>query len=270
MPLTDFQRGVLAVIAPNRAPDSYLAGGTALHFAPESARYSHDLDLFHDLETRVAEAFSADTSLLRSAGYELEILLSQPGFIRAIVSRDGRSTQVDWAHDSAWRFMPTVRDELGGYLLHPMDLATNKALALAGRDEPRDFVDVLYILETLLPLGPLVWAAVAKDPGYNPSSLLEQLRRRGKVRPEEISRLDLSRPFDVESAKRAWRSALDEAERFIQERPPDEAGCLYWSPERIRFVAPDPSASIEEQGLILHFGRMGGVLPRPAGQVYEE
>ena len=202
MPLTNFQRAVLAVIAPNRAPDSYLAGGSALHFAPESVRYSHALDVFHDLESGVAEAFAADTVLLRGAGYEVETVLSQPGFIRAVVSMDVRSTQIDWAHDSAWRFMPAVRDELGGYLLHPIDLATNKALALAGRDEPRDFVDVLFILDTMLPLGPLVWAAVAKDPGYNPLSLLEQLRRRGKVRPEEISRLDLSQPFDMATRRR--------------------------------------------------------------------
>jgi hypothetical protein len=32
---------------------------------------------------------------------------------------------VDWTHHSAWRFMPLVRDELGGLLLHPVDLATN-------------------------------------------------------------------------------------------------------------------------------------------------
>ncbi len=266
MPLTDFQRVVLAVIARNRALDSYLAGGSALHFAPESVRFSHDLDLFHDLESGVAEAFAADTALLQGAGYAVETVLSQPGFIRAVVSRDGRSTQIDWAHDSARRFMPAVRDDLGGYLLHPVDLATNKALALAGRDEPRDFVDVLFILDTMLPLGPLVWAAVAKDPGYNPLSLLEQLRRRGKVRPEEISRLDLSLPFDLERAKRRWRSALDEAEQFVQERPPEESGCLYWAPERKRFESPRSGASLEEQGLVPHYGRMGGVLPRPTGQ----
>lgn len=248
MPLTDFQRAVLAATARNRSPKSYLA------------------DLFHDAEARVAEAFAADTEVLRDAGYEVETVLSQPGFIRAVVSRDGASTQIDWAHDSAWRFMPLVQDPLGGYLLHPVDLATNKALALAGRDEPRDFVDILFVIDTILPLGPLVWAAVAKDPGYNPMSLLEQLRRRGKVRPEEIARLDLSRPFEPEAAKERWRGSLEQAERFIGSRPPGEAGCLYWSPDRGRFVAPNRDVSLEEQGLQIHYGRMGGVLPRPSSQ----
>jgi hypothetical protein len=39
--------------------------------------------------------------------------------------------------------MPTLRSEVVGYVLHPIDLAINKLLALAGRDEPRDFLDIL-------------------------------------------------------------------------------------------------------------------------------
>jgi hypothetical protein len=61
------------------------------------------------------------------------------------------ATRVDWAHVSAWRFMPLVRDELGGLLLHPVDLAVNKVLALAGRDEPRDFVDMRFVHRRMRP-----------------------------------------------------------------------------------------------------------------------
>ena len=46
MPLTQFQRQVLALLAANRSPESYLAGGAAVHFAPNSLRYSDDLDYF--------------------------------------------------------------------------------------------------------------------------------------------------------------------------------------------------------------------------------
>lgn len=58
VPLTEFQRRVLADLAPS--DDRYLAGSAAMHFVPNSARYSDHLDLFHDSETRVATAFSAD------------------------------------------------------------------------------------------------------------------------------------------------------------------------------------------------------------------
>ena len=151
MPLTDLQRKILAVLAASRSGESYFAGGAALHFEPDFARYSHDLDFFHDSAERVAAAFGEDSTVLSDAGYEIKLVFSQPGFIRALVSRRRQSTQIDWAHDSAWRFMPLVRDELGGLLLHEVDLAVNKALALAGRDEPRDLVDVLFVHDRILP-----------------------------------------------------------------------------------------------------------------------
>lgn len=170
VPLTEIQGAILGLIASSGTTDRYLAGGTALHFSPTSSRYSHDLDIFHDSEQRVAEAFAADREVLQAEGFEVDLVLSQPGFIRALVSRSGGATQIDWAHDSSWRFMPLVGDPVGGYLLHPVDLATNKVLALAGRDEPRDFVDIMYAIDMIMPLGAMVWGAVAKDPGYNGSS----------------------------------------------------------------------------------------------------
>ena len=90
--------------------------------------------------------------------------------MRAIVTRGQQATRIDWAHDSAWRFVPPVRDAAGGYVLHRVDLAINKVVALAGRDEPRDFVDFLHVNEAVLPLGAVVWAAAGKDPGFTPLS----------------------------------------------------------------------------------------------------
>lgn len=264
MPLTRFQRELLALLAHSRDSDGYLAGGTALHFAPTSHRFSDDIDFFHDSVEAVAESFARDSQALEEGGYRLEVLLSQPGLIRAHVRYGDEATRVDWAHDSAWRFMPLARHETGGFLLHEVDLAINKVLALAGRDEARDFVDILYAHEHVLPLGAMVWAAVGKDPGFNPASLLEQLKRRGRYQPEEIDRLALAAPFDPVEAKAAWRNALSDAHDFIRSRPHDEVGCLYYSPSRDGFTAPRPRRSLEEQGLVPHFGRPGGILPRVA------
>jgi len=266
MPLTEFQRRLLAVIAATRSPHSYLAGGTALHFAPNSTRYSHDLDIFHDEVRQVAEAFQNDRALLESDGYGLELEISQPGFVRAIVSRDGEATQIDWARDSMWRFMPVAEVEPGGFVLHEIDLATNKVLALAGRDEPRDFVDILYVTQRILTLGPLIWAATAKDPGYSPLSLLEQIKRRGRFRQEEFERLDLVEPMDLAATKAQWIAALEAAERFVSSRPADELGALYYSTSARRFVEPESNRDLDSQQIVLHFGRPGGVLPVLAGR----
>jgi hypothetical protein len=265
VPLTGFQRTLLATLADPPTDDRYLAGGAALHFAPHSARYSDDLDFFHDSEARVAAAFGADRARLSQAGYAIDIELSLPGFVRAIVRKGNDATRVDWAHDSAWRFMPLVRDPIGGLLLHPVDLAINKVLALAGRDEARDFVDILYVHEEVLPLAGLCWAAVGKDPGLTPLSLLELLGRRGRYRPEDFSRLDLVAPFDLVAARATWRDALTRAEAFSRERPPEESGCLYFSTTRKTFVLPE-MAPLEAQEIVPHYGAPGGVLPRIHGE----
>jgi len=264
VPLTDFQRSLLAELASPPNDDRYLAGGAAMHFAPNSMRYSDDLDFFHDSEARVAKAFATDRAHLEHAGYAVEVEQSLPGFVRAVVRKRDDATRVDWAHDSAWRFMPLVRDPLGGLLLDPVDLAINKVLALAGRDEPRDFVDILFVHARVLPLAALCWAAAGKDPGFTPLSLLELLKRRGRYRPDDFTRLRLAEPFDVTDAKQTWLAALSAADAFVRQRPPDEAGCLYYAVNRKHFVMPRDDASLSAQGIEVHFGAPGGVLPRMA------
>lgn len=263
MPVTDFQAALARLLVANRTPDSYLAGGAALHFSPHSIRYSNDLDYFHDSVERVAVAFADDERLLRQHGYQIDIEIKQPGYIRALIQKKKEATKLEWSHDSAWRFMPTVQDARCGFRLHAIDLAINKVLALAGRDEARDFLDTLHLHRTLLPLGALCWAAVGKDPGFTPLSLLELLRRRGRYRPEDFARLHLARVIDLPELKKVWIEALASAEQFIHSRPPAEIGCLYYSFQKAQFIAPQTAAGSDEPvEYALHYGRPGGVLPR--------
>jgi hypothetical protein len=259
LPLTEFQAELGRLLAKNRSEDSYLAGGAALLASPNTRRYSQDLGYFQDTPERVASAYNSDSLTLAEGGYSLEPEIVQPGYIRAVVRRGQEATKLEWARDSTWRFMPVIRSEAFGYQLHPIDLATNKVLALAGRDEPRDLVDTLHLHEHELPLGPLVWAASGKDPGFSPLFLLELLRRRGRLRPEDLARLHLSEPMDVRRMKTDWLEALEAAEDFIKTRPPEESGCLYYAPASKRFVDPDKAG---EGQVLPHFGRPGGVLPR--------
>jgi hypothetical protein len=259
VPLTDYQARLARLLSANRTFDSYLAGGAAILIEPNTTRFSRDLDYFHDSEARVAEAFAADRGLLETEGYRIEVDLNQPGFVRAVVRKGGDATKVEWARDSAWRFMPTVRDERVGFLLHPVDLAVNKTLALAGRDEPRDVLDVLHLHRAVLVLGALCWAACGKDPGFTPLSLLELLRRRGQIRREDLARLELAVPVDLHVLKQEWLEALDSVEPFVASCPTEEVGCLYYSASRRTFVDPRGVADS-----VPHFGRPGGVLPRIA------
>jgi hypothetical protein len=106
-------------------------------------RVSADIDVFHDREERVAQAAHADAALLAQHGYLLEWQRREPGIYSLLASRADASTKLEWVVDSDFRFFPTMRDEDFGYVLHPVDLATNKVSAAYGRREPRDIVDLL-------------------------------------------------------------------------------------------------------------------------------
>jgi hypothetical protein len=46
-----------------------------------------------------------------------------------------------------------MKHDVAGFQLHPIDLAINKLLALAGRNEPRDFLDIMEVHRQVLALG---------------------------------------------------------------------------------------------------------------------
>ncbi|AHF91536.1 hypothetical protein OPIT5_16195 [Opitutaceae bacterium TAV5] len=257
MPLTAPQQTIARLISGNRSPASHLAGGAGIHIGPDSPRYTNDLDYFHDEETLVAQSFQADRAVLLAAGYRINLLLSQPGFVRALVGKDGAATKVEWAHDSAWRFLPPVENADVGWQLHPVDLSINKILALAGRDEPRDFLDTIYVHRQHLSLGALCWAAVGKDPGYNPAMLVEMLARKGRYQPEDFSNLRLETSPDLPALKQIWLRAIDDARALVRRLPPEDAGCLYLDPVSGKFVTPAENLS----ALVRHRGKPGGILP---------
>ena len=168
MPLSKIQSEILLLLAAHRNPESYVARAVPLN--RDGRRYSDDIDIFHDLEESVAAAAAADTALLIKSGFAVSWLHREPGIHGAIVQRHGESMKLEWLRDSDFRFFPTVRDDVFGYVLHVVDIATNKVLAAAGRREPRDVLDLLTIHDRHLPIGAVVWAAVAKDPGFAPES----------------------------------------------------------------------------------------------------
>src|SRR5260370_37688965 len=76
--------------------------------------------------------------------------------------------------------------------LHPFDLATNIVLALVGRLEARDWVDVIACHQRIQRLGYLAWAASGKDPGFSPAAILEQAGRSARYSAVEIGELSFA------------------------------------------------------------------------------
>ena len=259
MPLTAFQSETLRLLAARRSPESFVAGGTVLNAGVDSPRYSKDLDIFHDVEASVVTSAETDAATLRQAGYAVAWLLRQPLFQRAEVVRKGDRLLIEWLFDSAFRFFPVEPDDLAGWRLNLYDAATNKLLALMGRGEPRDYLDLLFFHQHQLSLGALCWASAGKDPGVNPFMILQECQRTTHFRPEQFRELHLAMPLDLPRWKQAWIEGSREAERLLQRLPAEEVGCLYLDATG-KPVTPDPAAA-EFSKLRRHFGSVRGAWP---------
>jgi hypothetical protein len=250
MPLTSLQKDILAVLAGNRSEESHFAGGIVLNVADDSARFSHDFDIFHELAEEVTRASNRDVESLRRSGFQVETP-SRYGewekdatFRKARITRGNETVEIDWAADSAFRFFPIERDELLGWRLHLFDIATNKALALSARTETRDYVDIVE-LHRKFPLPAICWAACGKDPGFTPVSLLKMMKRFAKISPTELDKIK-ARALDPRLLKVAWIEMSDEAEakmiRLADERPELPIGVAFVdSNGKPGWIGDDPS-----------------------------
>jgi hypothetical protein len=265
MALTALQQEICRVLSTRlrRSGESYIAGGVALNYMTEGRRLSRDLDLFHDTSEALREGFVADVGALGAEGYAIEIVSDATGHKEAIVSRGGEKTIVQWTRDSAFRFFPLVEHDLLGLILHPFDLATNKVLALVGRLEPRDWVDLLECHRVIQPVGYLMWAACGKDPGYSPTSILNHARR-NRYSQEEIEELAFDgTPPSAAALGREWHTALEDAETIVEVLPPEHLGTCILEKDGgfCRRGGEELEAAMRNDSLRFHPGRIKGVYP---------
>jgi len=227
MALTDLQRRICRRLAESRieAGESYVAGGAALHEVLGTRRISRDIDLFHDTDAALERTWAQDRRILLAAGMEVRVVRERPSYVEAEVALGGESVILEWTRDSAYRFFPLVEHVELGLTLHPLDLATNKVLALIGRVEARDWIDVLACVEHVQPLGYLAWAACGKDPGFGPAAVLEHAARTTRYSAAEVAALhfDGGAP-DAAELSRRWKAELGRARAIVAELPAEEAG----------------------------------------------
>lgn len=269
MATTEFQAEVLKRIARSRIDGgaTYIAGGLALNHVLGTPRLSHDIDVFNDTEEAVAVAFERDVGILRAAGYGVVAKRESQFFREASVSRGGESTDIQWARDSAYRFFPLVEDPLLGLTLHPFDLATNKVMALAGRREPRDLIDTITCHDRLQPFSFLAWAACGKDPGFNPSFLIEFVARVRYVQSELDHLVKLPEPLDAAAIMRKWHEMIWAARETIALLPAEEAGKCVANADGTLFQGTDDELreALDAGRIVFHEGCIGGAWPQIVG-----
>jgi len=259
MPIAEFERDILKLLAVNRHPESFIAGGTVLNQAAGTPRTSEDLDVFHDTEEAVQASVQRDIPLLEKNGYDVALIFNTPTFVRAVVQREGRGTKVEWVYDSAYRFFPIEPDDELGYRLNIWDAATNKVLAASARSAIRDYIDLLFLHENRLHLGALVWAAAAKDQGLSPGFIVEELARNQRFHVGSFESLKQVEPADPQALKKVWIKALDESREMINGVFADAPyGCLFLDAQG----APQVPKAETLSSLTPRSGSIRGCLPR--------
>jgi hypothetical protein len=112
-----------------------------------------------------------------------------------------------------------------GYVLHPVDLATNKAMAAAGRREPRDIVDLIMINDRILPLSAVLWAAVGKALGFTSGGLINEIHRLARYTADDFRRVASDPPVDPAMTLQTIHTAFRQAEDFVARMPTEKPVC---------------------------------------------
>lgn len=236
MPLSEFQKHVLKLLAAQRTQESYIAGGAPM--AACTSRCSGDFHIFHDRAELVSESALADAELLSKNGLTIHWIRQGMGIWSGEVQGGPQPLKLEWAHDAGFRFFPAEADEEFGFVLHPADLTTNKALAIADRQEARDVYDIVSLSKTV-PIAAAIIAAPAKDSGYTPESLIAAMKR-NIVHPQvAFDRLRSDAPIDGGDLLRELRQSLAIAAELSKALPDEAIGKFYIDDGRI--VVPDPA-----------------------------
>jgi len=168
--LTPLQRKLLRAIGESPLRDEFfLTGGTALAVLYLHHRYSVDLDLFTENPAAVVQVPPTMEEIASRLGLEITFTRTLGTFLEAFVtSPDGERVEFDFAQDSPYRLEPTRLDpELDLWVDNPTDIACNKLSALFDRAEPKDFVDVFFVVQEILPFDRLVALARRKHVGMD-------------------------------------------------------------------------------------------------------
>lgn len=187
--LSPLQREVLLGFAPN-ATEWFLTGGGALAGLHYGHRTTEDLDLFVHAEPTsdrtTEDGERALASAVRALGAIAEPMVRTPEFKRFAITRGDERTLVDLVIE---RVPQIVSDKplVEGVRVDPVrEIAANKVSALAGRNAPRDLVDLAEILARGARLEDVLSDAAVKDASADAATLAWILERAPRIQPAAV------------------------------------------------------------------------------------
>jgi len=144
----------------------YLTGGTALAEYYLGHRLSLDLDFFSGVDGLVVPISYQIEKQGQEKNLNISVIRRFSTYVEFLISSDQSSLKVDLALDSPFRFEPPVFSTDGIQINDYRDLRVDKLLAYYGRAEPRDAIDLYFILQDE-PVDRLLQQAQQKDPGFD-------------------------------------------------------------------------------------------------------
>jgi hypothetical protein len=195
--LSDFQRAFLQLFA--ALPDQerfYLTGGAALAEYHLAHRLSYDLDLFTGEADLVIPFSYRVEQAIQSAGVQVTTVRRFASFVEFQISQGDDELKIDLALDTPFRLAPAEPGDAGVLVNDFQDIQADKTLAFFGRAEPRDAVDLYFLLQET-GFEKLVDLARQKDTGFDLYWFAVALNRVTKF-PDEIERWPIKMLVDCD------------------------------------------------------------------------
>lgn len=198
--LTPLQRDFLRrFFSTTSCPSFFLTGGTALSAFYLHHRVSVDLDLFTLDELALREGEAVVPRLASDLGCRVGRARRTEHFAQFLLEPDsGDPLLVELVRD----FGPQYGEHLvvDGIVVDSMvNIGANKLTAILGRTEPKDFVDLYFLLQASLDFDDLLAKAQTKDTGMQPFFLAASL-----LQVRQLPRLPMTTPplarADLEAA----------------------------------------------------------------------
>ncbi len=219
--LTPVQHSFISEFAtlPDQA-QFYLAGGTALAEYYLGHRLSFDLDFFTAEGPLILPQSYQIEALGRQGALGVDVVRRFTTYVEFLVTHGAESLKVDLAQDSPFQLEPPERTETGIWVSSLPDLRVDKLLAYFGRAEPRDAVDLYFILQQAS-LDQLMAQAAQKDPGFDLYWFAVALNRAADF-PDELERwpVRMLQPLKPRELKAQFRElALQLMARVTSDKP---------------------------------------------------
>ena len=185
--LSTTQKRILVFFGKLKDSTSFnLTNGTALSDFYLGHRRSFDLDLFTSDKGLILPFSRTVEDEFPKQGFSVKVIHRFQSFVEFEIGEQEEKVRIQLALDSPFRFKPPEKSDIGIMVNNFHDLVVDKFLAFFSRAEPRDTIDLFFILKNT-DINELLDLASKKDPGFDLYWLAISLKR-VKDFPNEIER----------------------------------------------------------------------------------